>query len=31
VKIKTNMLTDEQEKEIRDVIGKLFSTQPRGH
>ena len=31
VKIKTNMLTDDQEKEIRDVIGKLFSTQPRGH
>jgi ParB family transcriptional regulator, chromosome partitioning protein len=30
VKIKTTMLTEDQEREIRDVIGRLFSTQPRG-
>jgi ParB family chromosome partitioning protein len=30
VKIKATMLTEEQEKEIREVIGRLFSTQPRG-
>jgi ParB family transcriptional regulator, chromosome partitioning protein len=30
VKIKTGMLTEEQEREIRDVIGRLFSTQPKG-
>jgi ParB family transcriptional regulator, chromosome partitioning protein len=29
VKIKTAMLTGEQEREIRDVIGRLFSTQPK--
>ncbi|KNH07870.1 Chromosome (plasmid) partitioning protein ParB / Stage 0 sporulation protein J [Candidatus Burkholderia brachyanthoides] len=31
VKIKTAMLTEDQEREIRDVIGRLFSTQPKGH
>jgi ParB family transcriptional regulator, chromosome partitioning protein len=31
VKIKTAMLTEAQEREIRDVIGRLFSTQPKGH
>jgi ParB family transcriptional regulator, chromosome partitioning protein len=30
VKIKTAMLTEDQEREIRDVIGRLFSTQPKG-
>jgi ParB family transcriptional regulator, chromosome partitioning protein len=29
VKIKTAMLTEDQEQEIREVIGKLFSTQPK--
>ncbi len=29
VKIKTTMLTEDQEREIRDVIGRLFSTQPK--
>jgi ParB family transcriptional regulator, chromosome partitioning protein len=29
VKIKTAMLTETQEREIRDVIGRLFSTQPK--
>jgi ParB family transcriptional regulator, chromosome partitioning protein len=29
VKIKTAMLTEEQEQEIREVIGRLFSTQPK--
>lgn len=30
VKIKAGMLNAEQEREIREVIGRLFSTQPRG-
>ncbi|KMQ79999.1 Chromosome (plasmid) partitioning protein ParB / Stage 0 sporulation protein J [Candidatus Burkholderia pumila] len=30
VKIKTAMLTEDQEREIREVIGRLFSTQSRG-
>jgi ParB family transcriptional regulator, chromosome partitioning protein len=30
VKVKTSMLTEEQEREIRSVIGRLFSTQPKG-
>lgn len=25
------MLTEDQEREIRDVIGRLFSTQPKGN
>jgi ParB family transcriptional regulator, chromosome partitioning protein len=29
VKIKTTMMTEEQEKEIRGVINRLFSTQPK--
>jgi ParB family chromosome partitioning protein len=31
VKIKAGMLTEEHEKEIRGVIGRLFSTQPGSH
>ncbi|KDR40817.1 ParB/RepB/Spo0J family partition protein [Caballeronia glathei] len=29
VRIKTGMLSEEQERDIREVIGRLFSTQPR--